>query len=584
MLQLFHSLCLRAPCWGVMRNFVVLGRGTSGLGSCDNGTQALNALHLMYLGEVATFLPFIAVMIAALSSVSLWDHENVVLVTGIVATIVWSYLSVFILLLMNGLVSSSVVTTWSVVLGCLSVQGGMAVFVFSKIREWIAKELSTSANEKENIPFASHNQTYYYHYLLLFSSRKRIMSLWLMGSWVTYIVTDTIFLVLSRGSLVGLIHPTIVSMAEAVFPPHVLYFIVFGICYLSRLVFGYICANYGYELGHTSIYELEAQNAAHVDRRAFLRYVFHEVRVPLNSISLGLELLAESDMIVNDDKETVIMMREAITFMGETLNDVLAIQKVEEGALKLIFKPFDIGDLLNVSIQPYLEISHSKRLNIISTIDSDVCRTVVGDKYRLKHVLMNIISNAVKYSYPDSEVHVVVTDEGPVSKITETVQAAIARLSTSSPRNSSMSSASGSHHAVSASSDLSSPASSGKSMSNSSGRGAVQAPPSTTTVRVPSPTGASGHFHAHPPLLPMGHSKSAPPEPHPHHQNLHNLLTRSHSSSHIAAAAAGSGPVSPTASATSGPLNFTTLAAHSTDVSHKFAFTPRDHMMTGGSI
>lgn len=72
----------------------------------------------------------------------------------------------------------------------------------------------------------------------------------------------------------------------------------------------------------------------------FLRYVFHEVRVPLNSVTLGLQLLQDSEHLSDQDRETIFLMREAVGFMSETLNDVLSLQKIEEGMLELEFKPF----------------------------------------------------------------------------------------------------------------------------------------------------------------------------------------------------------------------------------------------------
>jgi signal transduction histidine kinase len=438
---------------------IILTSRSPGNTTCDR-TSELRTLHTMYLGISSTFLPFVAIIISALGNTNYMEPDNVKLLGGISASLVCSYCFVLIL-----------PAAWPVVYKAplLVVQLTIMYLVLQTIREFINKE-ATSTNEQDALHIASHNETYYYHYLLLFSSRKKIISTWLLGSWCAHMGINVVLFTLENVTVLG-----------RLIPVWVLFVCICTFSMLCRLVFSYICATYGYELGHSSIYELEAHNAAHVDRRAFLRYVFHEVRVPLNSISLGLELLAESEKIVNDDKETVVMMREAITFMGETLNDVLAIQKVEEGALKLIFKPFDINDLLNISVQPYLEISQSKRLNIISTINSDVCRTVIGDKYRLKHVLMNIISNAVKYSYPDCEVQIIVADEGPVSKIAESVQTAIARMSamnSSSPRSSSSHTSASSSESVTNSMGMfsSSPASSGKEPPISAFSGSTKTP------------------------------------------------------------------------------------------------------------
>jgi hypothetical protein len=85
---------------------------------------------------------------------------------------------------------------------------------------------------------------------------------------------------------------------------------------------------------------LEEKKRSEESKLMFLRYVFHEVRVPLNSLSLGLQLLHDSTTIVPSDMETINMMQEAAHFMTETLNDVLSLQKIEQGMFELEIKPF----------------------------------------------------------------------------------------------------------------------------------------------------------------------------------------------------------------------------------------------------
>ena len=65
-------------------------------------------------------------------------------------------------------------------------------------------------------------------------------------------------------------------------------------------------------------------------RRHFLRYVFHEVRVPLNTITMGICLLsAEADALKEHHRDVVGMMDGAAIFMGQTLNDVLSMSNIE---------------------------------------------------------------------------------------------------------------------------------------------------------------------------------------------------------------------------------------------------------------
>lgn len=179
---------------------------------------------------------------------------------------------------------------------------------------------------------------------------------------------------------------------------------------VAKIMFTSLCTDAHMEVSHPAIAQLSEEQKSHAARRAFLRYVFHEVRVPLNSISMGVQLLGDSDIDPDSPEgEVVLMIREATTFMGETLNDVLAIQKIEEGALKLIFKPFMIEDLLMISIEPFVELAAAKQITIKKKVQEKIPMYVVGDKYRLKHVVSNVISNAIKFGKHNTPVSIEVS-------------------------------------------------------------------------------------------------------------------------------------------------------------------------------
>jgi len=164
------------------------------------------------------------------------------------------------------------------------------------------------------------------------------------------------------------------------------------------------------EVTHPAIYQYQLESKSNLSRRAFLRYVFHEVRVPLNTISLGVQLLSEvRGQIQQEDLETILVLNEATTHIGETLNDVLVLQKLEEGSLKLVIKPFLIKDLLASCFGNESEVfarAKEKGVELTYKIAANTPEIVEGDKYRIRHVLVTLISNAVKYSNPDGIVTV----------------------------------------------------------------------------------------------------------------------------------------------------------------------------------
>ena len=144
-------------------------------------------------------------------------------------------------------------------------------------------------------------------------------------------------------------------------------------------------------------------------KRSFLRYIMHEVRVPLNSITMGIGLLEESHHLSGEDRESLLMMKGATSFMQETLNDILCMQKIEEGKLELIYAPFRPADAVQV-VRSVLQGSLAqKRIQLYTLVYDDVPEFVIGDRFRIEHVLANLLSNAIKFSPSNGRIFVVVS-------------------------------------------------------------------------------------------------------------------------------------------------------------------------------
>ena len=152
-----------------------------------------------------------------------------------------------------------------------------------------------------------------------------------------------------------------------------------------------------------------AETHLNASKRAFLRYVMHEVRVPLSSITMGIGLLEESDHITDEERESLMMMKGATCFMQETLNDVLCMQKIEEGKLELCYVPFPVADVVRV-VESALKGSLSqKRIQLYTMVNEDVPAFVRGDRFRIEHVLANLLSNAIKFSPHHGSIFVTVS-------------------------------------------------------------------------------------------------------------------------------------------------------------------------------
>jgi signal transduction histidine kinase/CheY-like chemotaxis protein len=154
------------------------------------------------------------------------------------------------------------------------------------------------------------------------------------------------------------------------------------------------------------ILQLASEKKVSEGRKQFLRYVFHEVRVPLSTITMGLAVL--KDDIVDTQKEVLEMMDCAAGFMNNTLNDVLSMSKIEDGDLNLTLKPFKLSFLLDSIMYSIAPKADHKGIKIIRddvgvSLSSD-SSFLVGDEAKLKHVLISFLTNAIKFSFPDSTV------------------------------------------------------------------------------------------------------------------------------------------------------------------------------------
>eukprot|EP01035_Chromulina_nebulosa_P028849 gene28849-biopygen18458 len=145
---------------------------------------------------------------------------------------------------------------------------------------------------------------------------------------------------------------------------------------------------------------LSKEQLANQLRRIFLKNIFHEVRTPLNSMVMGLEILKKSDHLDAAETDLLTMMTASTEFMSETLNNVLSLQKMEEGKVQLEMSSFSIAESISKVSSSLAGALVAKNLHLKSILDASVPDRILGDRYRVEHVLSNLLSNAAKFS-PD---------------------------------------------------------------------------------------------------------------------------------------------------------------------------------------
>ncbi|QEG42016.1 response regulator [Roseimaritima ulvae] len=143
----------------------------------------------------------------------------------------------------------------------------------------------------------------------------------------------------------------------------------------------------------------DAAEAANESKSQFLANMSHELRTPLNAVIMYSELLAEEaeDQDLPDFIPDLKRIRGAGRHLLELVNGLLDLSKVEAGKMELFPEPFDVRKLITevaATVEPLVE-ENRNRLQVDIADDLD---TVVGDVTKLRQVLMNLLSNASKFT------------------------------------------------------------------------------------------------------------------------------------------------------------------------------------------
>jgi CheY-like chemotaxis protein/nitrogen-specific signal transduction histidine kinase len=166
--------------------------------------------------------------------------------------------------------------------------------------------------------------------------------------------------------------------------------------------------------------EAERANRA---KSEFLSRMSHDLRTPLNAV-LGFAQLLDMDNLTDDQRESVMQILQAGRHLLDLMNEVLDISRIESGHLSLSPEPVAVPEIVQQAVKLVRPLADARRIAIELAASAAEERYVKADRQRLTQILLNLVSNAIKYNReggrvtlscterPDGRVRINVSDTG----------------------------------------------------------------------------------------------------------------------------------------------------------------------------